>query len=256
MTHTQDIHTCVCAYLHCVIVSEEATIITATSSDEQTLVKRGNPLWYDGHSQKFTLFTLQSDFPAPEGILATRRCVILQPKKNNSRDRKESSRKRGRMRTVSPGVLRFVYTPIWVIQLSGTSDVESMPSRWSRLTLPTVWVVQRFLPYVFPVCVCVGVRVYLCVCVCIVCECLFLFRHFIFILTGEQTHLHIFQSGISVCVCLCVSLCVCRCVLSRQLALWLLKSQTISIAARRRLSAVTDVFVLFVITVLECPDIM
>lgn len=39
---------------------------------------------------------------------------------------RQTERETARMSTVSPGVLRFVYTPIWVIQLSGTSDVESM----------------------------------------------------------------------------------------------------------------------------------
>lgn len=188
-------------------------------------------------------------------------------KKTNSRDRKESARKRrgaqAKERANENGVSRCfafcLYAHLGYSTFGNERcrvDAEPLIPFDSSNCLGCTTISSIRIP---GVCLCECVSVCVCVfvfCVCIVCECLFLFRHFIFTLTGEQTHLHIFKSGISVCVCLCVSLCVCRCVLSRQLALWLLKSQTISIAARRRLSAVTDVFVLFVITVLECPDMM
>lgn len=183
-------------------------------------------------------------------------------KRAQERDKRARAGKRGWMRTVSPGVLRFVYTPIWVIQLSGTTDVESMPSRWSRLTLPTVWVVQRFLLYVFPVCLCV-VYACLCVCVCILCVyCLwvpFSVSVFYFYFNGGTNAFTYFQIGHK---CVCVSVCVC---LSAFYSVnWLsgcwnrkqFQLQPVVVWHLSPLPAVADVFVLFVITVLECPDIM
>lgn len=143
-------------------------------------------------------------------------------KKTNSRDRKESARKRrgaqAKERANENGVSRrfafCLYAHLGYSTFGNERcrvDAEPLIPFDSSNCLGCTTISSIRIPGVC-LCECVSVCVCVCVfvfCICIVCECLFLFRHFIFILTGEQTHLHIFKSGISVCVCVCVFLCVC-----------------------------------------------